>query len=216
VTSSPLDALQAASAALAACQLALAESRAREQMALRMAAHDELTGLPNRRAFVQQSGRALHDHSLHAHVFCLLFIDLDGFKAVNDELGHASGDALLQVVGRRLTHAMRRDDFVGRLGGDEFVCLLPNLQSSAQARVLADKVVESITAPYRVGRRIVQIGASVGAALYPRHGHTLAQLLAHADEALRGAKAHKLGPPRLNAAALRPLRARSVPAPAAR
>ncbi len=184
-----LDVLQRA---LQACHLALAQSQAREQRALRMAAHDALTGLPNRRAFDQQYGLALQQHAKAAHVFCLLFIDLDGFKTVNDELGHAAGDALLQVVGQRLVRGMRRDDFVGRLGGDEFVCLLPDLQSTAQARMLADKLVEAITAPCRVGRVTVRIGATVGAAIYPRDGHSTVTLLAHADQAMRDAKVHKL------------------------
>jgi diguanylate cyclase (GGDEF)-like protein len=177
--------------ALAQCQQDLADCQAREAGALRLAAHDALTGLPNRRAFVQQSGRALQQHAKAAHVFCLLFIDLDGFKAVNDELGHAAGDALLQVVGERLQHGMRRDDFVCRLGGDEFVCLLPNLQSTAQARVLADKLLQAITAPCRLGRMTVTVGATVGAAIFPRDGHNLTSLLAHADRAMRKAKLHK-------------------------
>jgi diguanylate cyclase (GGDEF)-like protein len=200
-------ALAALQAALAHCQQALAESQAREQMALRMAAHDALTGLPNRRAFDQQHGRALQEHARQAHVFCLLFIDLDGFKAINDELGHAAGDALLQVVGQRLVQTVRRDDFVGRLGGDEFVCLLPNLQNSAQARVLADKLVEAITAPCRVGRVTVRIGATVGSAIYPRDGHSTVSLLAHADQQMRDAKAHKLPQPHLPAA--KPARSRT-------
>jgi diguanylate cyclase (GGDEF)-like protein len=197
---------------LAQCQQALAECQAREEMALRMAAHDALTGLPNRRAFVQQTSRTLQQHAKQAHAFCLLFIDLDGFKAINDELGHAAGDDLLQVIGQRLMHGMRRDDFVGRLGGDEFVCLLPHLQSTAQARVLADKLVDAIRAPCRVGRTTVTVSASVGAAIYPRDGHSLTALLAHADRAMRQVKAHKLPQRRPAAAALTPPRARSRPA----
>jgi diguanylate cyclase (GGDEF)-like protein len=182
--------------ALAQCQLALAECQAREQAALRMAAQDALTGLPNRRAFVQRTGRELQEHAQQAHTFCLLFIDLDGFKAINDELGHAAGDALLQLVGQRLAHGMRRDDFVSRLGGDEFVCLLPNLQGTAQARRLAAKLIEAVTAPCSLGPLTVQVGATVGAAIYPRDGHNLPALLAHADREMRHAKGHKLLPRR--------------------
>jgi diguanylate cyclase (GGDEF)-like protein len=189
--------------ALAQCQQELADCQAREAGALRLAAHDALTGLPNRRAFVQQSGRALQQHAKEAHVCCLLFIDLDGFKAINDELGHAAGDELLQVVGERLQHGMRRDDFVGRLGGDEFVCLLPNLQSTAQARVLAGKLLQAITAPCRLGDLTVTVGATVGAAIFPRDGHNLTALLAHADRAMRKAKLRKF--PRQREAALAPL-----------
>jgi diguanylate cyclase (GGDEF)-like protein len=181
--------------ALRACHQALAESQAREEMALRMAAHDALTGLPNRRAFVQHYSSTLHRHAEQADAFCVLFIDLDGFKAVNDELGHAAGDALLQLVGQRLAHGMRRGDFVGRLGGDEFVCLLPHLRSVAQARVLTRKLIASITAPCSVGAQTVRIGASVGAALYPRDGRTMELLLEHADQAMRGDKARKRLPP---------------------
>jgi diguanylate cyclase (GGDEF)-like protein len=193
-----VDALQRA---LRDCHLALAESRAREQAALRIAAQDTLTGLPNRRAFVQQYGRALRLHAEQAHAFCLLFIDLDDFKSVNDDLGHAVGDAVLQVVGQRLMQGMRRDDFVSRLGGDEFVCLLPHLRGAAQAQALAAKLLVSITAPCRVGPHSVQIGASVGAAVFPRDGRTLEGLLEHADQAMRGDKARKCLPPRRAAAA---------------
>ena len=178
--------------ALAQCQTALAESQAREQAASRLAAHDALTGLPNRRAFSQQYGLVLQQHAREAHLLCVLFIDLDGFKTINDEMGHAAGDALLQVVGQRLAHGMRHDDFVGRLGGDEFVCLLPNLQSRAQGRVLADKLVEAIGAPCRVGGLTVRVGATVGTALFPRDGRSMAALLAHADQEMRKAKALKL------------------------
>jgi diguanylate cyclase (GGDEF)-like protein len=181
--------------ALQACHRALAESQARERMAQRMAAHDALTGLPNRRAFAQHYSRTLRHHAEQARAFCVLFIDLDGFKAINDELGHAAGDALLQLVGQRLAHGMRHDDFVGRLGGDEFVCLLPHLRSAAQAQVRARKLIASITAPCQLGPQTVQVGASVGAALYPRDGHTMALLLEHADQAMRCDKASKLLPP---------------------
>jgi diguanylate cyclase (GGDEF)-like protein len=177
------------------------KARLREQLALGLAAQDALTGLPNRRAFVQQTDHALRQHAKAGHVFCLLFIDLDGFKTLDDERGHAAGDALLQVVGQRLQHGVRRDDFVGRLGGDEFVCLLTNLQSTAQARVLTDQLIAAVTAHCRLGQLTVTVGASMGAAIYPRDGHSLPALLAHADRAMRRAKVHKL-PQRLRAAAM--------------
>ena len=187
----PPPSLAALQQALAQAQEALAACEAREAVALRLAAHDALTGLPNRRAFAQQTRQALQEHARLARVFCLLFIDLDGFKAINDDLGHAAGDALLQVVGQRLVHGMRHDDFVGRLGGDEFVCLLPNLQSTAQARVLADKLVQAIEAPCQLAGQTVRVGATVGAAIFPRDGRTIPALLAHADLVMRHAKVHK-------------------------
>lgn len=180
---------------LQATRQALARSELREARSRYAASTDALTGLPNRLAFDNRSSRTLALHKSEARSFCLLFIDLDGFKAVNDQLGHAAGDALLQVVGARLAHALRGDDFVSRHGGDEFVCLLPDVNAEVEAVRVARKLMASVAAPCCVGNGIVQVTASVGVALFPQDAHTLADLLDAADHAMLWAKTsgHGLG-----------------------
>lgn len=187
------DALADCQADLQATRLALAASQVREAQALFAARTDRLTGLPNRLAFDQRTTRALAVHTAQARALCLLFIDLDGFKSVNDLLGHAAGDALLKVVGARLAHGLRGDDFVSRHGGDEFVCLLPAVTGEGQALGVARKLMASVAAPCRVGSRTLRVKASVGLALFPQDARNLADLLDSADRAMRWAKTRGLG-----------------------
>jgi diguanylate cyclase (GGDEF)-like protein len=179
--------------ALLATQQALEECQLREQTALVAAAHDALTGLPNRLSFGRHSTHTLASHAEAGRAFCLLFMDLDGFKAVNDLLGHGAGDALLKVVGARLVHALRTDDFVSRHGGDEFVCLLPEVQHEDEALAIARKLIHNISAPCKVGPATLQVQASVGIALYPKDGPSVEALLQRADHAMLWAKARSAG-----------------------
>lgn len=158
-----------------------AEDRIRE-----LAHNDPLTGLPNRTTFREQLDAALADGERVA----VLFIDLDGFKTVNDMLGHRTGDALLERVAKRLLTVCRGPAVaVGRLGGDEFSVLL-SATDRAAAEAFADRVVTTLGAPYRLTRgRHVRIGACVGIALAPEHGTDSDTLLSHADIALYAAKA---------------------------
>ncbi len=149
-------------------------------------------GLHSRLAFVQQHGRTLQQHAKDAQIFCLLCIDLDGLQNIRDERGPAVTDALLQVVSQRLAHATRSDDVLGRLDDEEFVCLLTDLRGTAQARLRVEGIIGAITMPLRVGQHTLQIGTSIGTAIYPRDGHTMPALLAHADKAMRGAQGQKL------------------------
>ena len=187
------EALVQCRAELLSTQQALAASQLRAARARYAAITDPLTGLPNRLAFDHRSTRTLATHTAAARAFCLLFIDLDGFKSVNDMLGHAAGDALLKVVGARLVHALREGDFVSRHGGDEFVCLLPDVQAEVQAVGVARKLMASVATPCRVGSRTVQVKASVGVALFPQDARNLADLLDAADHAMLWAKARGLG-----------------------
>lgn len=173
---------------LALAQADLAESR-------RLAHSDALTGLPNRLGFDELSTRALAAHQPGGHVLALLFVDLDGFKAVNDRLGHALGDEVLRIVGARLAHAVRHGDLVCRHGGDEFLCLLPHLDDSARAATIARTLEEAIAQPCQVDGHSVALRASVGIAMYPRDGSTVAALLAHADAAMYAVKAGGHGAP---------------------
>lgn len=174
-------------------RLALKLSRAREERMRLLASQDTLTGLPNRREFEFQSFRAVARHRSDGHEFGLLFIDLDGFKTINDQFGHDIGDELLMVIGSRLAHAVRVGDSISRHGGDEFVCLLPDVRSEDQAASIANKLHDAISAPCQVGPLLVSVSPSIGMALYPRDATTVAGLLRNADHAMRWAKQERLG-----------------------
>ncbi|WP_088278452.1 GGDEF domain-containing protein [Ideonella sp. A 288] len=186
---------------LALTRRSLHDARARARHAQHDAHHDALTGLPNRSAFEQTTRRFLtgrapgRDTGPDANVpaFGLLFIDLDGFKTVNDRHGHATGDALLQVIGRRLAHAVRADDAVCRHGGDEFVCLVHDVQGDAQVSAIARKLIDAVSAPCRIGATTLRVSPSVGIALYPQDGLSFETLLHSADAAMYHAKRQRLG-----------------------
>jgi len=125
----------------------------------------------------------------------LLFIDLDDFKAVNDQHGHAAGDLLLQALGCRLLNAVRPDDRVCRKSGGEFLCLLPSIRNEVQALAVARKLVDAVSAPCQLHDVTVQVQvqASVGIAIYPEDGHTVQHLMDRADRPMYWAKAERLG-----------------------
>ncbi|MCW5635878.1 MAG: diguanylate cyclase [Rubrivivax sp.] len=174
---------------LAHARRELDATRAQLAEARLAARSDALTGLPNRRAFDAVSARTLAAHRPGPGVLALLFVDLDGFKAINDRLGHAVGDELLRAIGARLAHAVRRGDLICRYGGDEFLCLLPDLLSRARALAIARTLVRVICAPCQVGPHRLRVRASIGVALHPRDGLTVGALLQRADEAMFHAKA---------------------------
>ncbi|HSK22070.1 MAG TPA: GGDEF domain-containing protein, partial [Egicoccus sp.] len=140
----------------------LVERNAAERELARRAHHDPLTGLPNRANLSDALTRALARSCRDGTPLSVLFIDLDGFKAVNDAHGHALGDELLTVVAERLEDAVRRGDLAARLAGDEFVVLCPG-STLADAEVTADRILRSLCAPYRLSCGDVVIGASIGA-----------------------------------------------------
>ena len=160
---------------------ATARSRSERQVAL-WALHDALTGLPNRRLMYQLVGHALADGDLS-----LLFVDLDGFKLINDTLGHAAGDEALVIVAERIDRVLRPSDRAGRLGGDEFVVLCPGLGDADSARSVAARIVEAISAPLALRDGMASISASVGVARAGK-GDTPASLIAAADAAMYRAK----------------------------
>lgn len=178
---------------LARARLALERSQAELAQARQLAHSDALTGLPNRRGFDRPSRRVLAAHGNGTLPLALLFIDLDGFKAVNDHLGHHVGDELLRVVGARLAHAVRDGDLVCRHGGDEFLCLLPHLGRPERAAAIAAELLKVIAAPCQLGEHSVSVTASIGVALYPRDGITVGALLQAADAAMYVAKAQGSG-----------------------
>lgn len=155
-----------------------------------LAGHDALTGLFNRRKFTEcikaEIALAQRTHSR----FALLYFDLDRFKPINDTHGHAVGDLVLVRVAQVLREVVRECDFIARLGGDEFAVLLRGIEHSPQALALADRLVITLSNPWQEGGLHLQIGASVGLAMYPGHGKNAQELLVAADRAMYLAKSN--------------------------
>ena len=166
-------------------ELALQESVA----LLRHHAHsDPLTGLPNRLQFEEKLREAVASADRHGRPFAVLFLDLDGFKAINDDLGHASGDIVLIAVARRLRRSLRASDVLARLHGDEFVVILPEMSEPHEAGSLAQKLLGIVSTPIDVAGTTVRVEASIGVALYPNDGANPRTLLRAADAAMYQAK----------------------------
>jgi diguanylate cyclase (GGDEF)-like protein/PAS domain S-box-containing protein len=154
-----------------------------------LAYHDSLTGLPNRVLFNERLSGAIALAQRHNQSIGVLFVDLDGFKQINDMFGHSNGDTLLLQVAQRLTQCVRESDAVARLGGDEFAILLNELSSENSAEGVAQKVLHRLQAPFNLAEQKIGIGASIGIALFPDHGADGATLLEKADSAMYLAKA---------------------------
>jgi len=170
----------------------LTDWKRREADLAHRATHDSLTGLPNRALLLDRLEEAVDvDQSSSTDAVALLFLDLDRFKAVNDELGHDAGDSLLRVVAQRLAGALRSVDVVARLGGDEFVVLCPGL-GRGEAEEVAERLLAAVSAsPISVGGRVVDVTASVGLTIAARSDDRHAEgLLREADVAMYQAKTH--------------------------
>src|SRR5882672_8888708 len=154
-----------------------------------LAHHDTLTGLPNRAMFAERAREAAAHARRHDKNAAFLFLDLDGFKGINDSLGHEVGDGLLKVIAARLRATVRGDDFVARIGGDEFCVLLQDIADPREAAAVAQKLVHELGKPYRVGDHQLSSGASIGIACVPHDGDDVAALLRLADAAMYRAKA---------------------------
>jgi diguanylate cyclase (GGDEF)-like protein/PAS domain S-box-containing protein len=152
------------------------------------ALHDSLTGLANRTLFGEHVLRAIASAKRTNEPRAVLVMDLDGFKQVNDTLGHDQGDALLKQVGERLVAALRETDTIARLGGDEFAILPGDATDLAAAAAIALKIQRTCAAGFKVNGEVVHVSASIGIALYPEHGKTTAELLRRADVAMYVAK----------------------------
>lgn len=153
-----------------------------------LASHDALTGLPNRRVFLDRVEHALVRASRTELQLAILFIDLDHFKEINDSLGHAVGDTMLLAVADRLRATVRAADTVARMGGDEFIVLIEDVESATTASMVAHKIVESLATPVIYRDEQLTIGASIGIAIYPRDGITTTEIIAAADQAMYRAK----------------------------
>jgi len=159
-----------------------------EQSMRFMAMHDTLTGLANRSMLMEQLDRHLALARRHGHALGLLYLDLDGFKLVNDQFGHKVGDQVLEIVAERFSKVIREGDLLCRQGGDEFVVLVPEAGSNSELEAMARKLVESSRRPFAELEGEISISASVGIARYPDDGETREQLLTAADNAMYAAK----------------------------
>ncbi len=166
----------------------ITERKLSEDRLAHLASYDTVTGLPNRSLFQDRLAQALHRAERDSRQAALLFIDLDNFKHVNDTLGHAAGDALLQQVAARLKGALRASDSVSRLGGDEFTVILEAIWRDEDVEQVADKLLQESALPYRLQGHEVFVTASIGIAVYPRDGDNAEALLMSADAAMYRAK----------------------------
>ncbi len=151
--------------------------------------HDPLTGLPNRIVFEERLQLALAEAARYTRAVAVMFIDLDGFKAINDTLGHACGDVVLKETAQRLKRALRTTDTLARMHGDEFVVLVPQLDEAHDVEVLAGKMLAAVAVPVEVDGTSVVVSASIGVSIYPDHASTPDALLHAADAAMYRAKA---------------------------
>ncbi|QQS53319.1 MAG: diguanylate cyclase [Candidatus Competibacteraceae bacterium] len=169
--------------------LANATERREKDERLWLLAHcDTLTGLPNRALYWDRLEQELLRAKRMVRSVAVLWVDLDGFKAVNDRLGHAAGDALLQAVGQRLDQRLRDSDTVARVGGDEFALILSDIADPAAATSVAAKLVASLVEPFDLPQGLARISASIGMACYPQHATEAETLVQYADMAMYAAK----------------------------
>ncbi|MGH8737349.1 MAG: EAL domain-containing protein [Burkholderiales bacterium] len=166
----------------------ISERKADQERLLQLAHYDRLTDLPNRTLLYDSLQRTLERAQAEGSIVAVLFIDLDRFKVVNDTLGHAIGDALLQQVARRLVECVRIRDTIGRLGGDEFALILPALGSAEACGAVADKLLRALARPFELEQREVFVTASIGITVYPGDAADADTLLRYADTAMYQAK----------------------------
>lgn len=153
-----------------------------------LAMHDSLTKLPNRTYLTQTMELVLRSITTHQKTHAILFIDLDGFKPINDELGHDCGDEALKIVAQRLCRCLPTDDFVARIGGDEFVILCYDVRVAENSVKIAERLLVAIKEEIVLNGHSRQMSASIGIALMPQHGHSVTELLTAADKAMYQAK----------------------------
>lgn len=153
-----------------------------------LAYHDYLTGLPNRIQLKERLNSELTSASKTGLSMALLFIDLDGFKKVNDTYGHDFGDVILSMASNRLNNIKRNTDFLARVGGDEFVLIINQLANTDIISIIAEKIIEAVKSPFYADDREVNVGVSIGISIYPLHGKDPETLLKQADQAMYESK----------------------------
>src|SRR5258705_3203082 len=153
-----------------------------------LAQQDPLTGLGNRRLLTKRISAALANARRNKNAMAVVYLDLDGFKQINDTLGHSTGDALLKIVARRLESVVREEDTVARVGGDEFMIALWQVANANDVATVAAKLVEIVAQPYTIEDRRVTVTTSAGVGIYPAHGEDADSLMKSAEDALPEAK----------------------------
>lgn len=156
-----------------------------------MSTHDMLTSLPNRILLMDRLDNSLARAHRDKEKFAVLFVDLDGFKSINDALGHESGDEVLKLVAERLTLCLRETDTVARYGGDEFIILLVDCISENDISIKVQELIDKVSERIKLGNDEVLVGVSIGISIYPDHAETSVQLLSLADKAMYKAKSDK-------------------------
>lgn len=163
-----------------------------DERLIRLSYYDELTGLANRRLFTDRLQQTLNLAHRNKSSVALFFLDLDHFKSINDNMGHAAGDEILKEASRRLTSTLRDSDVAARFGGDEFALLLPGADANAAEQV-AKKILKMFRKPYLMGETTAALGASIGIAIYPQNGREGETLVNNADTAMYHSKKQNLG-----------------------
>jgi diguanylate cyclase (GGDEF)-like protein len=153
-----------------------------------LALKDPLTGLANRHAFMSVMEHAQNKANRTQHKMAVLFIDLDGFKTVNDDYGHDAGDAVLIAMANRMQHCLRQADHISRMGGDEFMVLIEDVLKQEEVRIIAEKLSEDVSQPYVYEGVQLRLTASIGVAMYPDDHQDIAELIKMADKAMYQAK----------------------------
>jgi len=180
---------------------------------LHFATHDVLTGLPNRALLSDRIHHAVQVARRNGKPFAVLFMDLDGFKAINDSLGHAVGDGLLVAVAQRIRDCIRGEDMVARIGGDEFVVVVSNLASPEVVEHLSENILAALRQDFRIEEATLRVTSSIGIAVYPNSGDTVDTLMKNADAAMYEAKqsgrnTYRFFEPAMHASAMRHLQVR--------
>jgi diguanylate cyclase (GGDEF)-like protein/PAS domain S-box-containing protein len=165
-----------------------AELRLSQDRLTYLANHDALTGLPNRKMLYERLEQCLDWAKENDHKLAVMFLDLDGFKKINDTLGHAVGDLLLQAVSKRLTGCLRTSDLVARLGGDEFVVLLPSIPEEQDAIKVAEKILVTLAQSFAISGQTLSVTTSIGIGIFPTHATESESLMELADGAMYAAK----------------------------
>lgn len=164
-----------------------------EEEARHASFHDPLTGLPNRALFDNRLEHGLAQAKRHGWTLAVMFMDLDGFKQINDVHGHDAGDAVLKIIAERLKQSTREDDTVSRHGGDEFMYLLMEIRDVQDIIQIAEKILYAIQLPCQLDVGEISIKTSIGISIYPKNGDTALELVNSADKAMYEAKRTKSG-----------------------
>ncbi|MCV6612915.1 MAG: diguanylate cyclase, partial [Amphritea sp.] len=166
----------------------ITEKKRSEELIWKQANFDPLTGLPNRRMFMDRLEQEIRLADRSNSSVALMFLDLDRFKEVNDTMGHNTGDELLQEVAKRFKKLVRSSDTVARLGGDEFTFILPQIENTQQVELVAEKILEAAERPFKLQQQLIYISGSIGITLFPQDADNTDQLIQNADQAMYAAK----------------------------